>query len=286
MRFLGVASLVFLTAWAAAAQNESSPNPPPVLENSGSPISIPFHCTEDDIEFAGLSCSDQDPCPIYLELSAAEPVGDKIFLAGNLHSDAVTLYSVLLASSDEGKTWREVHERIRGAGLDHIQFLDFVNGWISGESLSPLPQDAFLLLTTDGGATWTREAVFAEPEPGSIQQFFFRSKDLGSMIIDRGEGSEEERYALYESPDGGRSWSLKQLSAKPLRLSRGAETEEAFRVRADQATQSFRIERRQGQRWIPSASFAVSAGFCKPPELRLPPSGPAAPEPSPEKAPN
>jgi hypothetical protein len=266
---LGLAGIV--------AAQVAPPDTPPVLENQGHPMAVPFHCTDEDIAWAGLSCSEQDPCPAYFELAAAEPLGNKLFAAGNIHSEAVTLYSVLLGSDDGGKTWRELHQRLRGAGLDHIQFNDLANGWISGEALSPLPQDPFLFITTDGGANWRQQPIFEDTETGSIQQFFFSSKDQGSLIIDRGEGSEEERYGLYESPNGGHSWAVKQLSKKPLRLDRSEETERDWRVRADRATEAFRIEHRQGERWNVVASFAVKAGVCKPePKDAAPPAEPPA----------
>lgn len=122
-----------------------------VLENNGKPMLLPFHCTDEDIQWAGLTCSAEDPCPIYLELTSLATLGSKIITAGNLHSAAVTMSSVVLVSEDAGHTWTEAHERIRGTGLDHIQFLDADTAWISGASLFPLPQDPFLLLTTDGG---------------------------------------------------------------------------------------------------------------------------------------
>ena len=114
---------------------EQPPEKPP-LQNTGKPMVVEFRCSEEDIQLAGLSCSPDDPCPLYLELSAVEAVGNRVFLAGNLHSSSTTLYSVLLASDDAGKTWREPYERIRAAGLDRIQFVDFESGWISGEVLS------------------------------------------------------------------------------------------------------------------------------------------------------
>jgi photosystem II stability/assembly factor-like uncharacterized protein len=237
---------------------------PPVLENTGKPMMFPFRCTDEDMQWAGMSCSEDDPCPVYLELTAAEAVGSQIFATGNLHADTVTLYSVLLRSQDAGKTWREGFERIRGAGLDHIQFSDFANGWASGETLFPLPQDPFLLITADGGKTWRRQAIFDESQPGSIQQFFFSSKNEGSLIVDRGEGSGSERYALYESPNAGGTWMVRQISGKPLKVPRGPDALEGWRVQADRATRAFRVEQRQGERWVPAASFAVSAGSCKP----------------------
>jgi len=258
-----------------------------VLENMGKPIRLPFQCTEEDMRWAGLSCTEQEPCPVYFELAAAEPLGDQIFAAGNLHTNAVTLYSVLLESEDAGKTWREGHERIPGAGLDHIQFTDSANGWVSGESLFPLPEDPFLLITSDGGKSWRRQALFSETHPGSIQQFFFASKDQGSLIVDQGEGATDERYALYESPNGGQTWLVKQMSNRPILLPHTAEQPAGWRIQADRASQAFRIEHRQGDRWLAVASFAVTAGSCQPQPLEpKPPEEPAPqPEPLPVKRP-
>ena len=36
---------------------------------------VPFQCTDEDIQLAGLTCSEDDPCPIYLELSAVAGAG-------------------------------------------------------------------------------------------------------------------------------------------------------------------------------------------------------------------
>jgi len=114
-----------------AVQTET-PTPAPVLENTGKPMSVPFQCTEEDIRSAGLACSEDDPCQIYLELAALATTGTRIFAAGNLHAEAATLYSVLLGSEDSGRTWREVYQRVRGAGLDHLLFVDGENGFASG----------------------------------------------------------------------------------------------------------------------------------------------------------
>ncbi len=272
---LAAAVPLFLPAQPAAA------TAPAALENNGKPMIPVFRCTDDDIHWAGLSCTEQDPCPVYLELSAVESAGDKIFAAGNIHSETVTLYTILLSSPDGGKSWSEPHERIRGAGLDRIQFADAANGWIGGESLFPLPQDPFLLITSDSGNTWSEQRLFSETHAGSIQQFWFSSGQEGSLVIDRGEGSADERYELYESPDGGHSWAVKQLSKTPLRI-KTPPVSPAWRARADGPTHAFRIERRQGERWLPVASFAVNLGDCRPEPAAAPeadPGPPAAAEP-------
>ena len=270
MRFPPVTVLLTVLAAAATwAQEQPPANPvPPVLENSGKPMLLPFHCTEDDVQWAGLSCSEDEPCPVYLELAAVEsgvPSGPgRVFAAGNIHSSAVTLYSVLLASEDAGHTWREAYERIRGASLDHIQFLDADLGWISGQALSPLPQDPFLLLTSDGGKTWRQRVIFTESRVGSIQQFQFSAKDSGSLIIDRGPGSEDGRYELYESPDAGETWTIRETSDRPIRLKPSPVAPSEWRARADGPSQSFHLERHQGERWVSVAAFSVKLGACQP----------------------
>ena len=234
-----------------------------VLPNVGKPILVPFRCTEEDMRWAGLSCSAEEPCPIFLELTAVEAIGDKLFTAGNIHSQTVTLYSVLLGSDDRGLAWREVHRRIRGAGLDHLQFANLENGWAGGEALSPLPQDPFVLITSDGGKTWHQQAIFSESRVGSIQQLWFSTKDEGALVVDRGPGTGSERYELYESGDSGNSWTIKEAKNQPIRIKETA-TAALWRLQADGKTQSFRVEHQEATRWNPVASFAVNVGACSP----------------------
>src|SRR5271169_1629876 len=138
---------------AESPKNEVSP---PLLRNEGKPMSIPFACTEDDMQWAGMSCSEDEPCPVYLELSGIDTVANRIIVLGNIHTESMTLYSLLLSSDDGGSTWQEPYERMRGAGLDHIQLIDFQNGWISGQTVVPVARDPFFLITSDGGKNGSR----------------------------------------------------------------------------------------------------------------------------------
>jgi len=267
-----------LAAWAAAClsvawaqQTETEPAPQPVLTNTGKPMVVDCQCDEQDIHSAGLSCTMDDPCPLFLELDSVEAVGNRIFLAGNIHSPTTTLYSAMLASDDAGKTWREPYERMRAAGLDRIQFIDFQNGWISGEFEQPLPHDPFLLTTADGGKSWHARPVFADPQFGSVLEFAFSSRTNGSMVIDRGKAGESGRYELYETPDAGEMWMLRQTNERPIALKHAADVNADWRLRADAATKSYRVEHRTGNSWRSVAAFAVTIGVCKPPEV------PAAP---------
>src|ERR1035438_10457732 len=145
------------------------PAAPVVLENVGKPMVTPFRCTEEDIRSAGLTCSEQDPCPVYLELAAVESTGIRIFAAGNIHTANATLYTILLGSEDNGQTWREVYERVPGAALDHIQFADVATGWTSGLAFGPLPEDII--------GAGIKKVYYIEPYPKS------RAQDLHNDAI-------------------------------------------------------------------------------------------------------
>jgi hypothetical protein len=244
------------------------------------PARVPFQCTEDDLRTFGLTCPPDHPCPVYLELSGLEVVGEKLFVTGNLHAENATLSSILLASADGGKTWSEPHARIPSAGLEMIQFLDFATGWAAGESLGAVPRDPFLLLTTDGGKTWRQRPVADEGRAGAIDSFHFDSKTHGTMWIDRSQSGEpESRYEVYESETGGESWAIRQTSGQPLRKGPRPAGPDGWRLRADSATKSYRIERRAASGWTPAAAFAVHAGDCREaePKFEQPPAEPTAP---------
>ena len=230
------------------------------LENAGRPMRVSFECTEADTQAAALSCSEEDPCPVFLELSNVESAGNKIFLAGNLHTSTMTLYSILLASEDAGKIWMEPHPRVRFAGLDQIQFIDFQNGWIAGANLQSTPRDPFLLLTTDGGKTWRQRPIFEETRVAVIERFWFESRENGSLLMDA--RLDNNLHELYETRTGGESWSMKQAGPGAIPFPVATKTS-GWRLRADAATHSFDVEKSDGSRWQRVASFLVHVGACK-----------------------
>lgn len=261
------------------------------------PAHVQFQCTDDDIQAIGQTCTTQEPCAVYLELASLDAVGPRLFVTGNLHSDTTTIASILLASDDGGATWTEPHPRIRSAGLDQIQFIDFEVGWISGSLLLGTPKDPFLLLTRDGGKTWRAQPVFEESHPGTIEQFWFDSRNSGTLLLDRVQASETgARHELFESMTGGESWMLREASASPIRLKRvrPAAPNPDWRLRADAASKSYRVEHRDAARWSTMASFPVRVGECKavestvgepPPEDEKPNSDEQKKDDAPKKAP-
>ena len=259
--------LVAATAWAA------------------DPFRPSYTCTEDDLQWAGMTCSEAEPCPVYLEISHVYPLGRKLFVTGNIHSAQVTLYSILLASDDGGATWREEGERVRGGELDRVQFTNFDTGWVSGQRVTPLPGDPFLLLTTDGGKSWRKHEVLPEGSIGSIQKFWFDSPRSGSLVLDRGvSDGDQMRYSRYETMTGGTSWAIRQSAEKPLDLpqSAAAPEEEIARARGETALKKFVIEKKAAQGWVSVGEIALELAQCKgesaplaPPPTAAAPSAPA-----------
>lgn len=228
------------------------------MENTGGPMRVAFECSAAVTQRAGLACSEEEPCQVYLELNGVEAVGNRIFLAGNFHSATVTLSSILLESDDAGKTWIEPYERVAQAGLDQIQFLDFETGWISGHVVQGIPRDPFFLITTDGGKSWRQSPVFEDGRPGVIERFRFESRTRGTMLLDT---RLRNRHELYESMTGGESWSLQQVSADPIAGPHVSE-QPSWRIRPDARTESFHIEKRQAERWQSVAAFLVNTASC------------------------
>jgi photosystem II stability/assembly factor-like uncharacterized protein len=220
-----------------------------------SPVKIGYACTPEDIDAFGLPCSAEEPCAVFLELSSVEAVGAKIFIAGNLHTERTTLYSVLLVSEDNGATWNEPQKRMRAAALEQIQFVDFANGWISGQIIEPLPKDPFLLITIDGGKTWRQKALFEESRFGSVAQFWFDSRTAGELAIDH-----SAKHEVYRTNTGGENWELEEVTTQPVHLKSRRENS-TWRLRAD--GKAHHLERRGTTTWEPVASFVIHIADCK-----------------------
>jgi len=277
LRFLTFA----LAAGLVAAQDPLTPPaetvPPPVLKlayrYSGRPIVVEAHCGDAEIADYGMSCTEDEPCPVYLELAAVEAVGSKLFLAGNFHAGTATLWSILLASEDLGESWTEPYERLRGVSFEQMQFPGFATGFVAGHTAGTLDKDPFILRTSDGGKNWLKKPLFEEGAVGLIEQFHFDSATHGTLGVDRRRPG-VTRYATLETESGGDSWAIRESSAtRPARTAR--ESTPLARIVADASLKAFRIERREGGVWKTVAAFSVAAGTC-----RYQPKA-AAPEPAP-----
>ena len=223
-----------------------------------SPAKIEYACPPEDIDSFGLSCSPDDPCRVFLELSSIEATGAKMFVAGDLHTESTTLYGVLLASEDGGKTWTEPLKRIRAAALEQIEFIDLAKGWISGQSIEPLPRDPFLLITEDGGKTWRQKMLFEDSIFGAITQFWFDSPTTGELVLDR-DVNGRAAHERYQTNTAGESWELEESAAKPVNLK--SRKDPTWRLRAD--GKMYQAQRRSSAGWETVASFSIAVADCK-----------------------
>jgi len=216
---------------------------------------VAYECSAADTLAAGLGCSEEDPCPVYIELENVAAAGGAIFVTGNLHTPMATLYSILLASENGGSTWMEPHPRLRSTGLDQIQFIDSLNGWISGANLQGAPRDPFLLSTNDGGKTWHEHSIFDEARVAAIERFSFDSPEHGLLLIDA--SLDNGKHEFYETRNGGEGW----VATEPIRFPK--EKQSGWRVRTDAATHSYVVEKSENNRWRKVASFLVTVATCK-----------------------
>jgi photosystem II stability/assembly factor-like uncharacterized protein len=245
---------------------------------------VSYGCVGEDLQWAGMTCSEGDPCPVYLELGSIASVGKQIFVGGDVHSTSATLSSILLQSGDAGATWKETAARLRGAELDQLQVSDNQHAWVAGAIQYPLTRDPFVLATTDGGSTWKQSSIGEEGGAGSVQRFWFDSPRHGELIVDTGRASAGGRYVSYESDNGGETWTLLQAVGKlpELKNTAGAREVSDWRIQTGKDGKALQIEQRIGDRWSPVVSFLIEiancrseAGQTKEPE---PPDEPAAPK--------
>lgn len=263
-----VKGLWILVAGALCCAQAAAPKP--LIENTGKPMRVPLTCGNEQILELALTCPAEQPCPVFLEISTLEAVGNRLFAGGNLHTESATLESILLASDDAGKTWYEPHARIRQASLDRVRFADLEHGWASGHIMGEFPRDPFFLVTRDGGRGWRSQSVTADGRAGAIEWFQFESPTHGSLWIDRDHAAVNgNRWEAYETTTGGDVWSLREMTDKAPKLSRVAPPA-GWRLQPDAASKSYRIERLVSGRWALAASFLVRAGECKEQETPLP----------------
>jgi hypothetical protein len=257
--------LPFLIAITSFAQD------PAILQNQGEPMRVGYACAEEDLQWAGMSCDENDPCLIYLELSAIASKGRKVLVGGDLHSTSATLASILLETDDSGSTWKEQAARIfpagvnRGGAIDQVQFFDADHAWAAGETQYPLPRDPFVLMTTDGTATWRERALGEEGSAGSVLRLWFDSAEHGELIVDAGKTAGAGRYISYESDSGGDLWTLRGTTDKipPLRRAPGGTDDADWRIRPGNDGKDYQLEKRVGDAWAPAASFLIDVATCK-----------------------
>lgn len=224
------------------------------------PVHVSYTCPQEDTDSFGLSCSEDQPCPIFFEVSAVDSFGPNVFVAGDIHTATITLYGVLLSTDDNGASWSEAIPRRRATAFDQLQIIGN-NGWLSGHSVEPLSKDPFFLLTTDGGKSWRERPLFEESRFGSIAQFWFASPTEGQLIFDDSVGKEIHQE-LHTTMTGGEGWDVKEKSTTTLHLQTPNRSANWIAAAAS-GSPHYILERNTVGRKEPFARFLIHIGDCK-----------------------
>ncbi|HRY15407.1 MAG: hypothetical protein KDJ31_04330 [Candidatus Competibacteraceae bacterium] len=166
-------------------------------------------------DFMGFAMHPTEPQQLY---GSGHPVG-----GGNLG---------FIASSDGGKTWRQLSPGVKGPVDFHTMALS------KAEPKVIYGLHGGIQVSRDGGQTWT----IAGPAPGKVIDLAASATDAQTLYAGTVDG-------VLESKDGGRSWQPAYLITRPAPL---VETGQ------DDALYVFMIEvgllKRQGHDWTRLAS--------------------------------
>jgi photosystem II stability/assembly factor-like uncharacterized protein len=116
---------------------------------------------------------------------------------------------VLVATADGGATWTSQALPAGIRALRDVAFVDQHRGWAVGALPVPLPAEpgkddpGVILTTTDGGATWTRQATTA----GSLWSL---------AVIDGATVFAGGGYGLFSTHDGGTTWDKQPFTLPAL----------------------------------------------------------------------
>jgi hypothetical protein len=224
------------------------------------PVHVDYTCTQEDMDSFGLTCSEDQPCAVFFEVSAVDSFGSHIFVAGDIHTATTTMFGVLLSTDDGGATWTEAISRPRSTAFEQFQIIDS-HAWLSGQRVEPLPKDPFLMLTTDGGKSWRERPLFEETRFGAIAEFWFDSPESGELVFDDSVGKATNQE-LYGTKTGGESWEIKQKSTRPLHLA-SARPNATWKISAPTGSTTYLIDHIVNGQKQTVARFLIHIGDCK-----------------------
>ncbi|MEO8434664.1 MAG: YCF48-related protein [Pyrinomonadaceae bacterium] len=118
----------------------------------------------------------------------------------------------LLFTNDSGQTWHKMRRPTEDS-LQDVYFSDEQNGWlVCDRAVFKLKTEnepqAYLLRTSDGGATWSR--IDLSDSSARVTRAVFRADGRGWTFGEAG--------ALYATNDGGSSWVRQVVPTKHLLL--------------------------------------------------------------------
>lgn len=124
---------------------------------------------------------------------------------------AVGRYGTVLKTTNGGKSWKKVTVPSGAAGYDFtsVAFVDTKHGWALGcaSGAAPVPTENMLLLTSNGGSSWTSVNFEMTEATGQFFSITFVSTTEGWATGDFG--------CVYHTTDGGYSWTEQTVPTHP-----------------------------------------------------------------------
>jgi len=121
----------------------------------------------------------------YLDI---EVISQDTFIIGGQNEE----YGVILKSTDAGKNWFHVKQKI-DLRIDDIEFVNSKVGYAGGYL-------GYLIKSVDGGEHWDK---LKSPTNEDVKSISFVSPDTGYIAADRGQ--------VYKTTDGGKTWKYHYL---------------------------------------------------------------------------
>jgi photosystem II stability/assembly factor-like uncharacterized protein len=252
-------------------EKDKGPERPPedTTVYEGPVISLSTACDVDRLEYAGIRCNADRPCDLFLELVSSASEGNWVVLTGEVHTADATYESVVLSSQDGGLTWTESAERVLAGGIESISIVDAETAFVAGQQGDTATGEIpFLLVTDDGGESWETRMVTtgSEKVEGLVVAFQADTTSHGYLTLEQ-LAATGDPYRLYETYNGGRSWSIRQISADKPQIpgSRLALGTEDWSVRPDVASGEFIVAKRSSSElsgWAEQGRFAGAVGSC------------------------
>jgi hypothetical protein len=127
---------------------------------------------------------------------------------------------LLLLTADGGASWTDGTPRdiSNGTNIEEVYFWDLRHGWVTVRDSKK--EVIYMLLTTNGGKSWTRAAIPFFNTDGLGLHFFNPDHGVAGEV-DAGLGN--AYYRFFETHDGGKNWKPVMIVPPDPEMSRPGE---------------------------------------------------------------